>query len=598
MTSTNSSMNVSAQIAEESNGPSCGKRKSVKGETQLFRKERKIKNLRIDLTEVADLPDCASKCNTKTSKEERQIIWEEFRVITEIDQRYLYLAQLIKVSAPKRFVVPTANRKVNRDKIMTYYVKSNQASESLLCKKCFMTIFRLSPAKIRTIVNKKVENGQSPNIQYKRGKHEPGNKITESDRDEASLFLLSVPAYESHYGRSESQKQYLPDYHTKTSLFEDFKGTYPHNRVNYSIFCKIFKDLNLSIKSKACDTCKTCDALKVRLDSAMSEEIRVALKEEQEAHWKKWKAAINQKKKDASIAAKDHSVKVVSYDLEQILPTPFLTTSVAFYSRQLSTLNLTIFDLVGKTSTHNIWHEGMASRGSNEINSCLYNYASNLPATVTHLIKYSDRCYGQNLNINSVIADLFLVQQSPSLKTIDSKFLVSGHTHMECDIAHAVIERYKKRYKKNIEVPADWATLIEEASDKFNVKLMTAGDFYDFSENLKEKLVYRKVNTKKEPWKFEQIYWFRVEESNPFGFKYKTSFDSSEPFKEVNLTRKNNKGKVIQHLIANQKYANDNENPIKKEKKKDLLQLLKFISPDNHQFYKDLKEEPETHNNK
>ena len=72
----------------------------------------------------------------------------------------------------------------------------------------------------------------------------------------------------------------------------------------------------------------------------------------------------------------------------------------------------------------------------------------NLTSNITHLIKYSDRCYGQNLIINSIVADMYLLQQSESLKVIDFKILVSGHTHMECDIAHSVIEKYKKGIQK------------------------------------------------------------------------------------------------------------------------------------------------------
>lgn len=157
---------------------------------------------------------------------------------------------------------------------------------------------------------------------------------------------------------------------------------------------------------------------------------------------------------------------------------------------------------------------------------------------------------------------------------------------MECDIAHGVIERFKKRYNKNIEVPEDWAALIASASDKFQVKTMTADDFYDFSENLKEKLVYRKVNTKKQPWKFEDIYFIRVEKSNPFGFKYKSSFDPLEPFKEVCLARKSTKGKTIHNLIANQKYTANNVNPIKQDKKKGpALTFEIYISTKPSIFY-------------
>lgn len=297
-------------------------RKSTKGQTVKFRQERKLKNLRIDISDAAILPHCPSKCSSKTSKEDRQLIWDDFREITSIDQRWRYIAQLIKTSTPKLYVVSEADRKLKRDKTIKYYLKSSsdqQTGKFLLCKKCFMTFFRVTPSKIRTIVTKKLNNGQSVNIHHQRGKKAPGNKILENDIEEASLFLLSVPAYESHYGRADSSKKYLPDYHTKSSLFEDFKATYANNRVHYNKSCKIFKDLKLSIKSKACDTCKTCDELHVRVESAPTEEIKKQIRIEQECHWQKWKSAVAEKKSDAMLSITNPSVKVIAYDLEQIL---------------------------------------------------------------------------------------------------------------------------------------------------------------------------------------------------------------------------------------------------------------------------------------
>lgn len=111
-----------------------------------------------------------------------------------------------------------------------------------------MAIFRVTARQIRTILDKKVQNGQATNIEYLRGKQSRANKISAEDIEQAQLFLLSVPSYESHYGREKSDKKYIPEYHSKASLFQDFHEAYPSNRVHYQMFLEMFKDLNLSIK--------------------------------------------------------------------------------------------------------------------------------------------------------------------------------------------------------------------------------------------------------------------------------------------------------------------------------------------------------------
>lgn len=245
-----------------------------------------------------------------------------------------------------------------------------------------MAIFRVTARQIRTILDKKVQNGQATNIEYLRGKQSPANKISAEDIEQAQLFLLSVPSYESHYGREKSDKKYIPEYHSKASLFQDFHEAYPSNRVHYQMFLEMFKDLNLSIKQKAADTCKTCDELFILVKSSKDEAEKQLLKEKQKAHWDKWQVTTAEKQLDAEKSKNDSSLRVVAYDLEKVLPTPYLTTSVAFYSRQLSTFNLTIFDLSSNESVHNIWHEAMAPRGANEINSCIHRYGLNLPGII------------------------------------------------------------------------------------------------------------------------------------------------------------------------------------------------------------------------
>uniref|UniRef100_A0A336MZ00 CSON010028 protein n=1 Tax=Culicoides sonorensis TaxID=179676 RepID=A0A336MZ00_CULSO len=430
-------------------------RPSIKGQSRSARHNRKLDNLGVLREYVPNLPNCSSNCHVLSSKDDRQLIWDEFRKIHDLHERARYIASLILVAAPRQQKKNSSRNRNNR--------------------------------KIRTIVSKKIKTGQSNDISYTRGKQPPANKVPTEHVEQAQLFLLSVPQYESHYGRSQSNKRYLPYYHTKSSLFEDFTDHYPENKVKFDMFSQIFKTLNLSIKAKSIDTCKNCDEFANLLNTEISIEEKEEIKVAQQAHWTKWQAATTNKSCDIALSKCDNSIKVIAYDLQQILPTPYLSTSVAFYSRLLSTFNLTVYDLGTSISHHHMWHEGVGKRGANEINSCLHKYCMQLPLNIKHLIKYSDRCPGQNLNIQTVIASLFLLQESHSLEIIDSKYLVSGHTHMEVDSAHAQIERHKKKTKEKIEVPQDWYNLVDATSNKFHVDPMAADSFLNFSASVQKK---------------------------------------------------------------------------------------------------------------
>lgn len=103
--------------------------------------------------------------------------------------------------------------------------------------------------------------------------------------------------------------------------------------------------------------------------------------------------------------------------------------------------NLTIHDCQSGLSTHCMWHEAVAKRGANEIASCLYKHITALPAETEHLILYSDTCGGQNKNSILISMLSFALHQHPTLKMIGHKFLIAGHTHLECDTDLAAIEK-------------------------------------------------------------------------------------------------------------------------------------------------------------
>ena len=92
-----------------------------------------------------------------------------------------------------------------------------------------------------------------------------------------------------------------------------------------------------------------------------------------------------------------------------------------------------------------MWYETIAARGANQIASCPMKILQNLTREVQHVTFYSDACAGQNRNSHMAAMFMHALSKFPNILTIDHKFLISGHSHMEWDSDHSVIERLKKR---------------------------------------------------------------------------------------------------------------------------------------------------------
>ena len=81
-----------------------------------------------------------------------------------------------------------------------------------------------------------------------------------------------------------------------------------------------------------------------------------------------------------------------------------------------------------------MWNECVASRGSQEVDSCVLQHLQESVSTANYLIAFSDACGGQNCNINIVCFWLYIVA-SPSLayERIEHKFMISGHMYLPND---------------------------------------------------------------------------------------------------------------------------------------------------------------------
>jgi len=96
---------------------------------------------------------------------------------------------------------------------------------------------------------------------------------------------------------------------------------------------------NLSFHHPVKDSFKKCDIFKAELNApSCSDDNRATLERDHELHLRKAEKARASLKHDSET----HEVNrdVITFDLQKVMPVPFLSTNEAYYCRQLSVYNL------------------------------------------------------------------------------------------------------------------------------------------------------------------------------------------------------------------------------------------------------------------
>ena len=589
---------------------------------------------------------CNLKCFEAVPEARRERLFEGFWRSADFNAQNAYICGCVKVvEVAKRYVESGAASRRTSSRV--YYVKNGRVS-TRVCKVAFLRIHAISNGRLDRALKAQSESGGSLHNDQ-RGSHPPPNKTTEESLAFVKEQISTFPKYKSHYSRSSNpNRHYLsPDLTINKMyyLYRELCSTQGQNPVSEWVYRQVFnKEFNLSFgryvnvmhypcthadkhmhmlahthprpppphthtytythtcthmhtvshcpilfsSSPKTDTCKTCDTFKVQTDAERDEATLTQLRGEWELHLCKAERAYQDLKEDSALAKSDPDVLVLTFDLQQSLPTPVLTTNVVFYKRQLWTYNLGIHNCGTESGHMHLWHERMASRGSHDIASCLLKYLKNTSPTATHLITYSDSCGGQNRNVYLLSMWLHIVASDEfAITVVDQKFMTVGHSYLPNDRDFGSIET-ERRKRNTVFVPDEWAELILKARRKnpFTVTKMTPADFVSLVL-VSKAFVNRKINTAKRSVQWLQIKWIRVQKDKPLQFQYRYSLNDLEAWKTVDLKRRTkDRPPDLGRIQLPRMYTT--ARPIKPAKKTDLLSLFQYIPPLHHPFYNNL----------
>ncbi|CAH1983743.1 unnamed protein product [Acanthoscelides obtectus] len=521
-----------------------------------------------------DLADhhCRYQCNS-FSNEDRQQIFEDYWNLSSWNLQTAFLTACMETRAPLKRKLGVEPRKQASVQIKLVGKR--------VCKLFLLKTLNISQKRYDNVLKKRNRTGVAPTDQ--RGRHTPANKISDNDIAIIKGHIKSFPKYSSHYSRVKNpHTKYLSgelSIHKMYNLYLQYcQENNIQNPVKESFYRFIFTtQFNLRFKRPHTDTCTICDILENKINNDNNPEVVNDSKIQKEIHLRKAEQA-RSAKNDVKKLGKDNpnTVNAICFDLEKTLPTPVLTCSKVFYLRQLWTYNFAIHNLANDQASMFMWHEGEASRGSQEIGSCLLRYVQQLPNSVEHIIAFSDNAGGQNKN-NNIIKFWRHIVQTTSICRIDHKFLISGHSYMECDQDFGLIEKSKKK-NQYVFVPDDWSKIVAQASRKFTVVRMRNEDFLSVEQMKKE--------IKDSIPGIRNIQWFRLEKDKPNILQYKNTLNEEMDFVHFDL-RKQKKGRPNTQFDLTLLYP---EPPsIKTAKYENLQQLLQFIPPIYHNFYSSLR---------
>ncbi|CAG9785725.1 unnamed protein product [Diatraea saccharalis] len=306
---------------------------------------------------------CRLQCSTHFAIDERQSILESYYSLDVNSKNALLFNSIVSKPVERQ----RCNAKTHKSASYKYFVKFAGVTKQV-CKLGLCRLYQISRKKVDLVIMA-IKSGISAPKPDCRGKHQSRpHKMDEDVVNRIKAHISSFPAEQSHYSRSKNMhKLYLSPLLNVTKMHSLYlemcdKENLPEKyNIKKSTYSKIFvTEFNLSFGYPKSDTCATCDA-----------------GDSNEEHKANYYAAVEAMQVDRKKPTSGEDVLYITVDLQQTMPLPKLTTSKAFYLRQIWFYNLGIHVIDGTSKEKAVcctWTEDVADRGSSEVASALLSF--------------------------------------------------------------------------------------------------------------------------------------------------------------------------------------------------------------------------------
>jgi len=260
-------------------------------------------------------------------------------------------------------------------------------TQCCICKKAPCALHGIGRGKLAYICEQ-VATGQHTAKPDQRRRHlNRPHKLSDKWIDFVKQHISSFPAEMSHYSRSKNMhRRYLSSVLSIRIMYDEYILFRQQQQIkpvsSYSYRYIFTSHFNLGFGSPRSDACSLYD----NLDKCVNADM----------HKQRADVAFEVQKHDKKLSA-ESKLLCITFDLQQTLPLPKLSTSKAFYLCQVWSYNLGVQLTFGSTSSA-FFHsrsENEGGRGCAEIGSSVFAFLknSNCSGKCKHLVAWSDSCW-------------------------------------------------------------------------------------------------------------------------------------------------------------------------------------------------------------